>query len=117
MRIGNFYKQKKPSKFRYVYRYFDPKQEERDRKVQRAKRKLDPNAEPDAEEIKENLKGSIRRQSKQLAKYGDEQVTSRSFAERNFSQLLLLVLGVVLLVWLFNNLGMDIIQYIMLAFR
>lgn len=117
MGIGDFYKQKKPSKFRYVYRYYDPKQEEMDRKVRKAQRKLNPNAEPDAEEIKENLRGSIRRQSKHLAKYDEEQISSKSFAERNFGTLLILVLGVVLLVWLFNNLGLDIFQYIMMAFR
>lgn len=117
MGIGDFYKQRKPSKFRYVYRYYDPKQEEMEKKIRRAERKLDPDAQTDAEEIKDNLRGSFRRQSQHLAKHGNEQISSRPFADRNFVPILLLVLGVVLLIWLFNNLGLGIFEYIMQAFR
>lgn len=44
MGLMSFYKPKKPSKFRYVYRYYDPKKEELERKVRRAERRLNPDA-------------------------------------------------------------------------
>lgn len=111
MGIGSFYKSKKPSKFRYVYRYYDPKKEEMERKIRRAKRKLDPNAEPDPEEIKENLRGAIKAQSDMLAKYGEEEHLQESIAEKNWKLILFLVLAVVLLIWLFNNLGIGMLKY------
>lgn len=112
MGIGSFYNPKKPSKFRYVYRYHDPKKEEMERKIRRAKRKLNPNMEADPEEIKENLRGAIKRQSDSLAKFGEKENVKESLAERNWKLLLFLSLAIVLLIWLFNNLGLNFFRYI-----
>lgn len=111
MGIGSFYKQKKPSQFRYVYRYYDPKKEELERKVRRAKRKLDPNAEVDPEEIKENIRGSIKRQSQTLSKYSEEESVSTSIREKNWKLLLFLSLAIVFIIWLFNNIGVGFFKY------
>ena len=111
MGIGSFYNNKKPSKFRYVYRYYDPKKEEMERKIRRAKRKLNPNAEADPEEIKENLRGAIKAQSDMLSKYSNEENLKESLAEKNWKLLLFLVLAVVLLIWLFNNIGIGMLKY------
>lgn len=111
MGIKDFYKQRKPSKFRYVYRYYDPKKEELERKIRRAKRKLDPNAEPDPEEIKANIRGSIKRQSDVLAKFDDEENVSESIKEKNWKLFLFLALAVVFFIWLFNNVGFGFFKY------
>lgn len=111
MGIGNFYKQPKPQKFRYVYRYYDPKKEEMDRKIRRAERKLDPSIPPHPQDIKENLRGSIKSQSETLAKYGKEERASDMLNKKNWRLMLFLILALVLLIWLFNHVGLSFFKY------
>ncbi|MDD7438143.1 MAG: hypothetical protein PUK66_04795 [Bacteroidales bacterium] len=116
MGIGNFYKQPKPSKFRYIYRFYDPKKEADEKRRRRVRRQygLDDNISP--EDIKEEIKGSFRKQSDHLAKYDKEMVADKSFAERNRTSIIILILGVVLLGWLFKNLGTGMGRYIAQGF-
>ncbi len=116
MGIGNFYKQPKPHKFRYVYRYYDPKKEADEKRRRRIRRELGLEDEISADDIKEDLKGAFRKQSDHLAKYGDEGVRSRSFAERNHTKILILILALALLLWLLRNLGTGLWQYILQGF-
>lgn len=117
MGIGNFYKQPKPSKFRYIYRFYDPKKEADEKRRRRVRRQYGLDDDINAEDIKEDIKGSFRKQSDHLAKYSKEMVTDRSFAERNRTSLIILILGVVLLMWLFKNLGTGIGRYIVQGFN
>ncbi|MDO5017339.1 MAG: hypothetical protein Q4E10_03120 [Porphyromonas sp.] len=117
MGIGNFYKQPKPHKFRYVYRYYDPKKEADERRRRRIRRELGMDDEISAEDIKENIRGSFRKQSDHLSKYDDEGVSKRPFAERNRTALLILILSVALLLWLVNNAGTGMMRYIAEGFR
>lgn len=112
MGIGNFYKQPKPRKFRYVYRFYDPKKEAEEKRRRRVRRQygLDDDVTPD--EIKEGIKGSIRKQSEHLSKYDKGMLSKQSFAERNRTSIIILILGVVLLMWLFRNLGTGLFRYI-----
>ncbi|MDO5035976.1 MAG: hypothetical protein Q4D93_03335 [Porphyromonas sp.] len=103
----NFYKPRRPSKFRYVYRYYDPKKEEMERKIRRAERKLNPDAPITPEEVKENLEGAFRRQSKILRKYGDDDNVGQTIAEKNRKLILYLVLLAVLLLWLVRSSGIS----------
>lgn len=112
MGIGSFYKQRKPSKFRYVYRYYDPKKEELEKKVRRAKHKLESNGEIDPEEVKENIRRSARRQSEVLAKFGEDESVRETVSEKNRKLILFLTLAVVFLAWLFNYLGMGFFKYL-----
>lgn len=112
MGIGNFYKQPKPSKFRYVYRYYDPKKEADEKRRLRVRRQYGLNEEVDPEQVKEELKGSFRKQSDHLAKYDKEQVGDKAFAERNRVTMIVLILGLVLLIWLFRHLGTGLFRYI-----
>lgn len=113
MGIGNFYKQPKPNKFRYVYRYYDPKKEADEKRRRRVRRELGLETEMTADDAKESIKGSFRKQSEHLAKYGDEGVESRPFAERNRTALIVLILGIFLLIWLSRNIGTGLWRYIM----
>ena len=73
MGIGNFYKQPKPSKFRYVYRYYDPKKEEDEKRRRRIRRELGLTDEVNAEELKGNSKAPFagsRRYFKSTARRG-----------------------------------------------
>lgn len=117
MGIGNFYKQPKPSKFRYIYRFYDPKKEADEKRRRRVRRQYGLDDDINAEDIKEDIKGSFRKQSDHLAKYSKEMATDRSFAERNRTSLIILILGVVLLMWLFKNLGTGIGRYIVRGFN
>lgn len=116
MGIGNFYKQPKPSKFRYVYRFYDPKKEADEKRRKRVRRQYGLDDEIDAEEIKESIKGTFRKQSEHLAKYDKEMLADKSFAERNRTSILILVLGIVLLIWLVKNLGTGFGRYILQGF-
>lgn len=112
MGIGNFYKQPKPSKFRYVYRYYDPKKEADEKRRLRVRREYGLDDEVDAEVIKEEIKGAFRKQSEHLAKYDKAQVADKPFAERNRVTILILILGIVLLLWLSKNFGTGVLRYI-----
>lgn len=117
MGIGNFYKQPKPSKFRYVYRFYDPKKEEQEKRRRRIRRELGLTDEVDAEDIKDNIRGSFRKQSETLHKYGEEGIRNKSFAEVNRTSIILLILGVVLLIVLLRNMDSGLMRYIMQGFR
>ena len=113
MGIMNFYKQPKPSKFRYTYRYYDPKKEEMQRKIDRAVRKLDPSKEPTGDEVKANLRGAFRRQSDVLNKEGYESENfQETVREKNWKTLLFLVLLVVFFIWLYNSVGEKFFAYL-----
>lgn len=117
MGIGNFYKQPKPSKFRYVYRYYDPKKEEDEKRRRRIRRELGITDEVNAEDIKEEIKGSFRRQSEVLQKYGEEGVRKESFAELNRTPIILLILGAVMLLALLRNSDSGLMRYILQGFQ
>lgn len=117
MGIGSFYKQPKPSKFRYVYRYYDPEKEKQEKRRRRIRRELGLTDEVNAEDIKDNIRGSFRRQSETLHKYGEEGIQQKSFAEVNRTALIILVMGVVLLIVLLRNLDSGLVRYILQGFR
>lgn len=112
MGIGNFYKQPKPSKFRYVYRFYDPKKEADEKRRLRVRREYGLDNEIDPEAVKEEIKGAFRKQSDHLAKYDKEGIGEKTFAERNRTSIIILILGLVLLMWLFKNLGTGILRYV-----
>lgn len=70
-----------------------------------------------AEDIKEELKGSFRRQSEVLQKYGKEGVRKKSFAEANRTPIILLILGAVLLLSLLRNSDSGLMRYILQGFQ
>lgn len=117
MGIGNFYKQPKPSNFRYVYRYYDPKKEEDEKRRRRIRRELGLTDEVNAEDIKEEIKGSFRRQSEVLQKYGEEGVRKKSFAELNRTPIILLIIGAVMLLALLRNSDSGLMRYILQGFQ
>lgn len=113
MGLMSFYKPKKPTKFRYIYRYHDPKKEEMQRKINRAVRKLDPDAEITAEEVKENLKGAFHRQSDTLERHGyDPDSFQESVREKTWKNLLFLVLLIVFFIWLYSSVGEKFFSYL-----
>lgn len=110
MGIMDFYRLRKPSKFRHIYRYYDPKKEELERKIAKARRKLDPNAPLDPEEIKENLRGAFHRQSTTLKEY-DRTHQKPDLVEKSSKLIITLVLLVVLFIWLYRNIGIKYFSY------
>lgn len=118
MGIGNFYKQPKPSKFRYTYRFYDPKKEADEKRRLRVRREYGLDDNPtSAEEIKENIKGAFRKQSDHLSKYDKEMVNDKPFAERNRTAIIVLILAVASLLFLFRNTGTGLGRYILQGFE
>lgn len=113
MGLMSFYKQQKPSKFRYTYRYYDPKKEEMQRRINRSVRKLDPSIEVTPEEVKANLRGAFHRQSESLQRHGYDGENFRdSVREKTWKSLLFLVLLVVFFIWLYSSIGEKFFAYL-----
>lgn len=105
---GSFYKSAKPRGFRYVYRYFDPKKAELERKIRLSKHRLDPEAYPLREEdLKANLKGYFRRHSARLGGYEDREEFAESVGKRNRRLVFVLAFCVALIYWIFTSLGIT----------
>lgn len=103
---GSFYKSKKPRKFRYIYRYYDPKKEELDRKIRLSRHRLDPDANPiDETDVKDNLKGYFRRNSDKLESYEDSEDFSDRIEKKTHRLIFILVLLVAFFVWIFQSIG------------
>lgn len=112
----SFYKPRKPTKFRYVYRYYDPKKEELRRKINRSVRKFNPDAPLDPEDIKSNLKGAFHRQSDTLEQYSYDEDFRESIREKTWKSLLFLVILVVFFIWLYASIGEKFFVYLGLNF-
>lgn len=105
---GSFYKSRKPRGFRYVYRTFDPKKVELERKIRLAKHRLDPEANPITEEdVKENLRGYFRRNSEKLDGYADRKDFVESIGRRNRQLVFVLVILFAFIYWIFQSMGIT----------
>lgn len=113
MGLMSFYRPQKPSKFRYTYRYHDPKKEEMQRKINRSVRKLDPSVEVSADEVKANLRGAFHKQSESLQRHGyDQENFQDSVKQKTWKALLFLALLVVFFIWLYNSIGEKFFAYL-----
>lgn len=113
MGLMSFYKPQKPKKFRYTYRYHDPKKDALQRKINRAVRRLNPDAKITAEEVKDNLKGAFHRQSDTLERYGyDRESFQEDVREKTWKSLLFLVLLIAFFIWLYNSVGERFFAYL-----
>lgn len=110
MGIMNFYKPRKPSKFRYTPRFYDPKKEALQKKIDRARRKYYPeefDAE-DGEAQKERLRGAFHKESDRLSTFGNRKEFHESLQQKNWTLLLILAILLVFFFWLYDNIGINL---------
>ena len=113
MGIMNFYKSPKPKKFRFTTLYYDPKKEEMQRRINRARRKYFPEefAGEDGEEQKDRIRGAFHRESDRLSGVTDRREFHESLQQKNWT--LFLILGILLdfFFWLYDNVGINYVNY------
>lgn len=114
MGLMSFYKPKRPSKFRYTYRYYDAKKEEMQKKITRSRRKFYPEEfdGEDPELIKDNLRGAFHEQSETLGSYKRGEDIRGALRQRNWTLLLILVLLLVFFLWLYDNIGIKFFAFL-----
>ncbi len=114
MGLMNFYKPRKPSKFRYTYRYYDAKKEEMQKRISRARRKYYPEEFGDKEEaelVKDKLRGAFHQQSDVLGSYKRGEDLRGALQQKNWTILLILILLLVLFLWLYDNIGIHFFSF------
>lgn len=118
MGIMNFYKSPKPKKFRYTPRFYDPKKEELQKKIDRARRKYYPEEfdDEDGEVQKERLRGIFRKESDRINSYENREQFRSSIQQKNWILFLFLALLLVFFFWLYDNIGLKFFSYFGLNF-
>ena len=113
MGIMNFYKQRKPSKFRFPTLYYNPKKEAMQRRIDRARRKYFPEEfdSEDGEEQKERLRGSFRREADRISHLGSREQFGENIRHKNWVLFLILALLLVFFFWLYDNIGINYFNY------
>lgn len=109
MGIMNFYKSPKPKRFRYTPRFYDPKKEALQKKIDRARRKYYPEEfdSEDGEAQKDRIRGYFHKESDLLHSYKDRREFQKRVQEKNWVIFLLLGVLMMLFLWLYDNIGIN----------
>lgn len=114
---GSFYKSAKPRKFRYTYRYYDPKKESMERRKRLSRHRQDPENHPLTEEdLKDHLRGYFRRHSDRLSAYEDREDFEERIGHKNRKLIFILVLLVAFFIWIFQSIGITTLDQFLRLF-